>query len=297
MSFSSDVKNSLCEVTTSGCCRLAECYGILLFNRAFSYKEITLLTENQKSAERCARLIKSAFSVTAKREQSQALNGMYKTTVDNEADCKRMMTGFGYNPNDLIRRINSDLLTRDCCAAAFIRGAFLACGSISDPQKGYHAEFTISDYLLADEFYQFLRKRGLSPKKSLRERNNVIYFNESSSLEDLLTMIGASNYTLELMEIKIYKDFRNKINRINNCETANISKTVDAAIAQKNAINKLIDAGVFEGLPEPLKKVAKLRLDNPDASLATLIQLSDESLTRSGLNHRLQKLVSMADNL
>ncbi len=297
MSFSSDVKNSFSEVIANNCCRLAECYGILLFNRAFSYKEITLLTENQKTAERCARLIKSVFSVTPHREQNQALNGMFKVTVDNLADCKRLMTAFGHSSNDLVRRINTDLLIRDCCVAAFIRGAFLACGSISDPRKGYHAEFTISDYLLADEFYRFLRKRGLAPKKSLRERNNVIYFNESGSLEDLLTMIGASNYTLELMEIKIYKDFRNKINRINNCETANISKTVDAVIVQKNAINKLVESGVFESLSEPLKKAAKLRLDNPDASLAELVRISDEGLTRSGLNHRLQKIVSIAENI
>lgn len=297
MSFSQDVKNALCDVNVSGCCRLAECYGLLLFNRAFSYKEICLLTEHEATALRCAKIIRAAFGFTVKIEQNQALNGMYKVTVDNEIDRKKIMIGFGYNPHDIMKRINLSTVGRDCCASAFLRGAFLACGGMSDPKKEYHLEFSISDFMLADEFYSFLKKRGFSPRKSLREKNNLIYFKESSALEDLLTTIGATGFSLEIMGIKIMKDMRNRANRASNCDTANITKTVNAAIVQKNAINKLIEHGRFEGLPENLKLAANLRLDNPDLSLSRLVELSNGAITKSGLNHRLQRIVSMANEL
>lgn len=297
MSFSQDVKNALCEVNVSGCCRLAECYGLLLFNRAFSYKEISLLTEHETTAERCVKTIKTTFGFTPKIEQKQALNGMYKVSVDNEINRKKLMIGFGYNPNDIMKTINTSLVGRDCCAASFIRGAFLACGGMSDPKKEYHLEFSISDFMLADQFYNFLKKRGFNPRKSLREKNNVIYFKESNALEDILTTMGAANFSLEIMGIKIVKDMRNRANRMSNCDTANIAKTVEAAIVQKNAINKLIDKGRFEALPDNLKLVAELRLRNPDASLSKLVELSGGSITRSGINHRMQKLVSLANEL
>lgn len=296
MSFAYDVKNELCGVMVSGCCKIAECYGILLFNRAFSYRNISLLTEHEQVAKRCAYLIKSAFSVTASIHENEGRNGLYKVSVDNEIDRKKVMTGFGFKPTDMTKSINKSLVTRDCCAAAFIRGAFLACGSISDPKKEYHAEFTISDFLLADEFYRFLKERSLKVRKSLREQSNILYFKETTSMEDLLTLMGASLFSLELMEIKIYKDMRNKINRINNCETANISKTVEACIVQKSAINYLISQGLFDTLPENLKSVAELRLKYPDAPLSQLVKLTEENLTRSGLNHRLQKIILLAED-
>lgn len=292
MSFSYEVKNFLCDVKVSGCCRLAECYGFLLFNRAFSYRDITLLTEHEGSALFCARLIKTVFGFTVSVEENKALNGMYKVSVDNEINRKKLMIGFGYTEKNSFKSINREIVSRDCCAAAFIRGAFLASGSISDPEKGYHAEFSVSDYMLADEFYRFLKTRGLKPKKSLREKNNVIYFKDSSSIEDLLTLIGAGEYSLKLMEIKILKDVRNKINRINNCDNANISKTVNAAVEQKNAILKLKAEGKLSALPEVLQEAAELRINNPEMSLAALSEIA--GVSRSGLNHRLKRLVEIA---
>lgn len=297
MSFSQDVKKSLCDINNTGCCRLAECYGLLLFNRAFSYKEIVLLTENKATAERCVKIIKTTFSVTAKIEQNQALNGMYKVTVDNEIDRKKIMIGFGYNYNDIMKKINYDIVGRDCCAQSFLRGAFLACGGMSNPKKEYHLEFSVSDFMLADEFYSFLKKRGFMPRKSLREKNNLIYFKDSGTLEDILTAIGATGFSLEIMGIKIMKDMRNKANRLSNCDSANIAKTVEAAIAQRNAIELLDSKGRLDSLSENLKFVAKLRMDNPEASLSDLVRLCGGEISKSGLNHRLKKLVDLSKDL
>ena len=173
----------------------------------------------------------------------------------------------------------------------------MACGSVSDPNKEYHAEFPIKNATLTDEFYELLCEMGLKPKKSLRGQTHIIYFKESENIEDLLTTIQATNHTLELAGIKVYKDMRNHYNRISNCEVANISKTVNAAVSQNSAIEKIKQNGDYEKLSAELKFAAELRQKNPEASLSELVQISGNSITKSGLNHRLNRLVTIAKNL
>ena len=168
---------------------------------------------------------------------------------------------------------------------------------MSDPYKNYHTEFVIRDFTLAIEFYSLLISRGLSPKRSMRGNSTVIYFNQSETIEELLTLMGANRKVLEFIEVQVTKTIRNKENRKSNLEMGNIGKQVDASIVQRNAIDFLSKAGKLETLNDELYSVAVLRKENPDASLSELCKIYGESITRSGLNHRLKKIIDIAQEL
>ncbi len=168
-------------------------------------------------------------------------------------------------------------------------------GSVTDPAKRYHLELATDHYNVSRETYSLLLEMGFEPKELRRKGNFVIYFKQSAAIEDFLTTIGAPLSAMELMSLKVEKDMRNAINRKVNCDTANVSKTVDAALLQIEAIEKLsADAGLGS-LPEKLRETAVLRLENPELSLNELAELS--ALTKSCLNHRLRKLVELAAKL
>lgn len=295
MSFSQDVKRELCGVKPSGCCRKAECYGILLFNRMFSYNSISLLTESEEVAIKCADLLKSNFDVVAKISSGGIKRDMYKVTVEDEQDRLKILLGFGHNPESSNTFFNERIVSKECCLSAFVRGAFLASGTISDPSKSYRAEIIVPTKEDADFLSVALQKRGLVADISKRAKNYVIYFKESENVEDFLTVMNATTHTLEIMNMRIYKDMRNRANRIRNCEDANISKTVNAAVRQKNAIAKLKESGVFETLSDDLKAVANLRIDYPEASLNELCELYDKPINRSQLNYKLNKIISLSE--
>ncbi len=294
MSFSSQVKDELCLVRPSGCCKTAECYGLLLFGRSFSAGSISLQTEHEAVAERYASILRQVCDVRPTVSSSGVRREMITVSLPGEADRRRVLHAFDHSTADIQLRIREKWVERECCAGAFIRGAFLACGSLTDPQKDYHLEFLIPHLPLAGDFMALLSGRGLSPRMVLRGSAAVVYFKESDHIEDLLTLMGATNSTLELMNIKIYKNVRNKVNRITNCETANLTKTVNAAVSQLEAIDKLTKSGRLQTLPPALQEAAALRRDNPELSLSELCGLCEKRITRSGLNHRLQKLVELA---
>ncbi len=295
MSFSQDVKRELCGVKPSGCCRKAECYGILLFNRMFSYNSMSLLTESEEVAIKCAELLKNNFGVVAKIISGGIKRDMYKVVVEEEADRLKILLGFGHNPKQTDAFFNDRIVSKECCISAFVRGAFLASGTISDPSKSYRAEIIVQTKQAADFLAEVLLKRGLACNVSKRSNNYVIYFKESENVEDFLTIMNATSHTLEIMNMRIYKDMRNRANRIRNCEDANISKTVNAAIRQKNAIAKLKSTGEFELLPDDLKEIANLRVDYPEASLNELCELFDAPINRSKLNYKLNKIIAYSE--
>lgn len=295
MSFSQDVKRELCGVKPSGCCRKAECYGILLFNRMFSYNSMSLLTESEEVAIKCAELLKNNFNVVAKIISGGIKRDMYKVVVEDEDDRLKILLGFGHNPEQNDAYFNDRIVSKECCVSAFVRGAFLASGTISDPSKSYRAEIIVQTKQAADFLAEVLLKRGLTCNVSKRSNNHVIYFKESENVEDFLTVMNATSHTLEIMNMRIYKDMRNRANRIRNCEDANISKTVNAAIRQKNAIAKLKSTGAFELLPDDLKAVANLRVDYPEASLNELCELFDSPINRSQLNYKLNKIIAYSE--
>lgn len=294
MSFCSELKTELCAVKPHDCCEVAECYGLMLFSRSFSYKQLSIRTEHKEISELYSRYLKSNFAVFPGIKTGGKKVQNYTVTVDNPQECKRVMEAFGYLGGDLLE-INHNVFKRDCCFGAFIRGAFLACGQMTDPYKNYHIEFVIKDLLLALGFYKLLIERGLSPKRSMRGNNTVIYFNKMETIQDILTVMGASSKVFELIDVQITKDIRNSENRKSNLEMGNIGKQVEASIIQRRAIEYLYESKKIYSLGENLQKVARLRMDNPQATLSELCKLSSEPITRSGLNHRLQKIIDFAE--
>ncbi len=298
MSFTSDIKSELTKIETPTCCKISECYGILLFGRAFSEKSISISTENEEVVERVVHLLNSCFAVQPHILGGGSKRDYFTVTIDDEQKCTEILNSlgyFGFELGDSVIKYQN--IEDDCCKSSFVRGAFLATGMVSDPNKDYHAEFPIKNATLTNEFYDLLCEMGLKPKKSLRGHTHIIYFKESENIEDLLTTIQATNHTLELAGIKVYKDMRNHYNRLSNCEVANISKTVNAAVAQNSAIEKIKQKGAFETLSDELKFAAELRSKNPEASLSELVALSGNTITKSGLNHRLSRLVTIAKTL
>ena len=191
--------------------------------------------------------------------------------------------------------MNYGLLEKECCRTAFLRGAFLAGGSVTDPSKRYHLELATSRHKVSRETEHLLTEQGFSPKEALRNGSSVLYFKQSEAIEDILTFLGAPLAAMGIMEAKIEKEMKNKINRIVNCDNANTSKIVEAAQAQIAAIRRLEERGELEHLPEKLRQTAGLRMDNPEANLSELAALFDPPLTKSALNHRLRKLCELAN--
>jgi len=188
-------------------------------------------------------------------------------------------------------------LADDSDIAAFLSGAYLACGNITNPEKGYHLEFSVADDELAAQLESLINSRGIAAKLTKRRGINICYIKESEQIEDLLTLIGATNSTLELMEVKIYKNIRNKVNRVTNCETANIEKTVSASAAQIADINLIISTYGEQYLADDLLELAKIRLENPEMSLREIGENLSKPISRSGVNHRLKRIAEIAQDI
>lgn len=183
------------------------------------------------------------------------------------------------------------------CRVLFVRAAFLSCGTVLDPAKGYHASFRTADVESAEELFENLSEFGVEAKTTLDEKGFLVYLKESGKIEDLLSLIGAQKYALELMNSKIEKSIRGDINRRQNFDDANMQKSIDGAMHVIEAIRFLEEKGRLDTLPEPLQKAAKLRLSFPEVSLKELCLRSEEEITKSGLNHRLQKLCALAEKM
>ncbi len=286
VSFSSELKTDLCKIKPTGCCRLAQMYGLLLFGRSFCKEDISIFTKNRDTAEAYSSYLKICFSVHTTVFNSK---GGYIVSVPGEADRVRIVNYYSSGENDWI--FNPKHVKRSCCRWAFIRGAFLSAGSINNPEKGYHLEFAVKDPTLSFAFAAFLELCGYKPHTSARSSVTALYFNNSTAIEEILGFIGASGQSLEIMETKIVRDMRNKLNRQNNFETSNITKTVNAALEQLKAVKYLEKNNLLGVLPEELFEVAVLRRDNPEASLSELCTLCGGKISRSGLNHRLKRII------
>jgi len=181
-----------------------------------------------------------------------------------------------------------------CCVKTFLRQVYIEYGTISHPQKSYHLELVTDRFHVSKQTYSLLIEMGFAPKETSRSGNYIIYFKKSVDIEDFLTLIGAPIHAMELMSAKIEKDVRNTVNRKVNCDTANVSKIVDAAAIQITAINKIKEKGKFEALPDKLKQTAELRLENPEMSIKELADSLNPPATKSCLNHRLKKLIDLS---
>lgn len=302
MSFSAEIKEELIKIEDMpDCCAHAMAYGMLLFGRSFDYNDISLLTDNPAVAEKYAQIVEKVCGVTVDRHTSDA--GKVTCEVSNEADRVRVLDRFSKTGKERVKRIDRGNLLNECgdtdenincCNAAFLRGAFLSCGTSSDPNKSYHIEFVVPYRTLSLDLLRIITDYGLNAKHMVRRYINVIYIKDSESMEDLLTVMGAPMASLSIMNIKIYKDLRNLTNRRNNFENANLSKTASAAYDQISAIRRLKNSGDFALLSEDLKIIADLRLENEEASLREIGEMCSPPLSRSAVNHRLKKLIALA---
>ncbi len=299
MSFSADVKNELLSIEPENeCCMHALAYGMMLFSRAFSYYDMSLLTEHGGIAEKYCELMKKVCGVTPEVVKSEA--GKYKIEVLTKEDRLKVLKTFGYDKKSGTSRLNWGNMSDECCKTAFLRGAFLTCGTVNDPNKNYHFEFVVPYLNLSKDLKVFISdydELNVVPKSITRNSNYVIYFKDSESIEDLLTVMGAHNSSLELMGVKMYKDMRNNVNRKLNFESANLDKTIDAAGKQINAILHIKNTVGLSYLSDDLKEIAEIRLENPDMSLRELCESLSTPITRSGVNHRLNKICSIANQI
>jgi len=296
MSYSYNAKTEVCKIAPeSNCCAIAECYGMLLFGNTFSMREIRIITGNKSIGKHIVSLFLHAFKTSFDIMPDEDELGKQAYIITDSVKISRIFDAYGFSKERLLaHHVNLGVLEEDCCRISFIRGAFLTGGAVTDPAKSYHLEIVTAHYNVSRQTYSLLLEMGFSPKQTARSGNYIVYFKQSAAIEDFLTLIGAPIHAMELMSTKIEKDMRNAVNRKVNCDTANVTKTVDAAAAQVEVIERLKATGEFEALSEKLKQTAQLRLDNPELSIMELADISIPPVTKSCMNHRLRKLAQIA---
>ncbi|MBO4913644.1 MAG: DNA-binding protein WhiA [Oscillospiraceae bacterium] len=296
MSFSSDVKKELCKAPLQKkCCALAESCGVLLYAGSFSLSELRIMTESEDFALRLPKLFKKAFSVSfdALPEDCSAKKLIFRITDQDKLSSVWKALGYDEQQHFALH-LNFALLEEDHCRSAFLRGAFLAGGSVTDPGKRYHMEFATSHLQVGRETEALLRDMDFEPKSVLRGGSSVTYFKHSANIEELLTLIGAPSAAMEIMAAKVEKSMRNTVNRRVNCDSANLEKSVAASFSQVEALTRLTESGVIRTLSAELQEVAVARLLQPELSLSELAETFDPPLTKSCINHRMRKLMSLA---
>lgn len=295
MSFSSEVKNELCRADIGKkCCARAECYGMLLYCNQFSSREIRLITESDELSARLPRLFQRAFQVEFDRRPVPGETGKRTFAITEPDKLNAVFEVFGLDRLETVaHHVNFAVLEEEHCRTAFFRGAFLAGGSVTDPEKRYHLELDTSHGYVSREMTALMQEAGFAPKETRRAANYLTYFKQSEAIEDFLTAIGAPVSAMEVMNAKAEKALRGGVNRQVNCETANLDKTVAAAAEQIETIQRLADLGLLDGLPDKLKETVDLRVAYPDKTLTELAALCDPPVTKSALNHRLRKIMAM----
>ena len=293
MSFSADIKQEiLTKLPSSACCRQAMLYGMLECSRGFSLREMALQTELPAIADTYSSLLWKCCRVPTLREEG----GFSIVTVADEWR-PRVLRFFGHGQNDLTLRLNRGMFDCDSCQNAYLRGVFLACGAVSDPEADYHLELNIPSPALSRALEVLLRELDLPPKTLNRKGTSVLYYKGSEQIEEFLTRIGAASATLQMMHVKMMKDIRNNVNRANNCEAANLDKTISAAAEQCRAVRVIEENGGLQALSEELRALAELRRDNPDLSLRELGEMLEPPLSRAGVCHRFRRIREVADRI
>ena len=311
MSFSSKVKSEIARninVTKSEA--LAQISAIMKVSGtiAFNGKGISfrIATENPSTARVIFTLLKDFFSIHSKlmvkKSNSLKKNNIYMVLIDEEMGVRDLLKNTGIFKDvdgimSLDYRIEDTMVSGDEEKRAYIRGAFLGGGSISNPEKTYHLEFVTHSEEYALDLSKLINSYKLKSKVIQRKNSFVIYIKEADQIVDLLSIVGAHTALLELENIRIMKEMRNNVNRLVNCETANLSKTVNAAVRQVESIKFIQSEIGIKRLPQNLREVAELRLNYPDESLKELGEMLDPPIGKSGINHRLRKIEKIAGEL
>lgn len=302
MSFSSEVKEELAkQIGRSRHCQLAELAAIVGHLGKLSLVpgdiHITIFTEHAGLAKKCFTLLKRAFDITPELENENSC----VLRIPGEENVKRVLMGLKFpdEPEGGIEpvrgRVNGLLLQKSCCRRAFLRGAFLAAGSISDPNKSYHFELVCSNQIQAQQLQELMMEFGTDAKIVERKNHYVVYLKEGAQIVDMLNVMEAHVSLMNLENVRILKEMRNHVNRKVNCETANINKTVNAAVKQIEDIRFIRERAGLDILPEHLRQMAEVRLEHPEVPLKELGEYLSPAVGKSGVNHRLRKISEIAD--
>ena len=298
MSFSSDVKQELCKLNISRrCCAQAEAYGVLLFCNTFHSRQVRIITESAWLKERLPVLFRKAFHVTFDALPPEG-EGKGSFLIEDPDKLRMIFETFGLEQNAAVStHVNFANVEEEHCRTAFLRGAFLAGGSVTDPLKSYHLELATSHFHVGREVPALMQEAGFRPKTTTRKGNYITYFKQSEHIEDFLTAIGAPISAMDMMTAKLERDLRGSVNRRVNCDAANLDKLVAAAQHQIEAIHKLEEHGMLAAQPAKIQEAARLRTENPELTLNQLAALCDPPVTKSAFNHRLRKLVELAETI
>ena len=309
MSFSSEVKEELSEQIASGRhCRLAETAAILSLCGKIVITEndrycVKIQTENLAVARKYFTLLRKTFNIRAEVSVRKSRGvRFYSVIVAKDQEARRLLgetclLDEDGNISECMSPMHHRLLKQNCCRRAFIRGAFLAVGSVSDPEKSYHFEIVCAAPEKARQLQELLASYDVDAKTVLRKRHYVVYIKEGSQIVELLALMGAHISLMQLENVRIVKEMRNSVNRKVNCETANLNKTVSAAVRQAEDIRYIQERIGLDKLPVDLEETARLRLEHTEASLKELGDMLSPKVGKSGVNHRLRKLSQIADDL
>lgn len=308
MSFSSDVKNEIAvNFSPARHCNIAEiaaiinmCGHIIIYCGVVNIK---VQTENIVTAQKYFTLIKNTFNICADvsvRKNHLNSNNICTVIIRKKAEAVLISTGIFTNRsgrNYISSSINPLIVKNVCCKRAYIKGAFLSGGSLSNPEKTYHLEFVNNSYQHSIDLKNIIKYFDIDVKIIERKGHFIVYLKDGEKIVDLLNIIGAHMSLMNLENVRILKDMRNNVNRIVNCETANLSKTVYASIKQLEDIRYIQNTVGLDNLPKLLKDVADKRLMFPEASLKELGQMLSPTIGKSGVNHRLKKISSIAERI
>lgn len=295
ISFSNQVKQELCTTITDRDKAYACLYGMLLFARQLRQDEILMQSESEAFYELMPRLFRQVFGDRVQLRMETGQHGtLYSVSLTDPEQVRIVLERYHITlperPLEMTNVVTNSL-------GAFTAGAFLSCGSMTDPNKEYHLEFVLPCPQLEEPFSQILLAIGVNAKMVLRKGMPVVYLKHSEQIEDLLTFMGAQQGTIDFINIEILKNVRNKANRISNCDMANINKVMLAAERQIKDILLIDERMGLDALSPDLQQMALLRMDNPELSLKELGELLDPPIGRSGVNHRLKRLQVLADSL
>jgi hypothetical protein len=312
MTFSANTKNELAQsLPESKCCTLAEISGFIRMCGTIRLSgggrmNVKLVTENPASARMFIKMLQSYFGIHADLTISQTKllkkGHFYELVITAEMNAEQILRETGIlgvkeGCNYIIEGIPNEIIKTKCCRRAYLRGVFLGSGSMSDPEKGYHLEIVCNSEILANDIKRLINGFGLHAKTVLRKRSYVVYIKEGEQIVDFLNILGAHGRLLDFENIRIIKELRNKTNRLVNCETANLDKTVNASGRQFDSIELIQRTRGLGYLPDKLREVAELRLTEREASLKELGEMLVPPVGKSGINHRLKKIEHIAEKL
>lgn len=298
MSFSQDVKNEILRRrVTKPCCNVAAAYAVACFGKYFDDRGVVLQTENEGVASFAQKVYRRCGVQGEVLRKERPAGPVFEFSVKQAEEVGKMLALFGHTGKETALRIRAEHFKCQKCSQAFIATAFLCCGTMTDPEKSYNLEFLSTRHALSQQLEAMLAEHDFHPHRALRKGANTVYVKAADHIEDLLTYMGAGGAAMRIMDQRLYNEMRNKTNRLSNCETANLGKSVQAAVQVQLAIERLRDAGALAALPEPLRQTARLRMQYPDLPLAKLAQKCDPPVSKAGLSHRFKRIQEAARNL